>query len=347
MSQLNNLETLLTRIQKGRFLSVGRAGLDLYPEPVGTKTKDATHFSADLGGSAGNIAVALARHGKSAALVTVLSADPVGVFTKTRLEHYGVDTDCLRFSNGKHERLARNSLAIAETRPDDAEVVIYRNDAADLLLCEDDVASLDYDNTAALVVTGTALSADPSRKPVFAAARQANATGCPVIFDVDYRRDAWQSVEDAAHIGKAFAVLCDIVIGNDDEFDVLATGTKQDGMSYASELAGDVGLVLYKQGAAGCQTLYIDTEHKNKDITISKYGIFNVSIAKPFGAGDSFMGALLAALHAGVSLDDAVIRGSAAAAIVVSRAGCASAMPDKDTLDNFMAQNTASAFGAT
>jgi 5-dehydro-2-deoxygluconokinase len=347
MSQLNNLETLLTRIQKGRFLSVGRAGLDLYPEPVGTKTKDATHFSADLGGSAGNIAVALARHGKSAALVTVLSADPVGVFTKTRLEHYGVDTDCLRFSNGKHERLARNSLAIAETRPDDAEVVIYRNDAADLLLCEDDVASLDYDNTAALVVTGTALSADPSRKAVFTAVRLANAAGCPVIFDVDYRRDAWQSVEDAAHIGREFAVLCDIVIGNDDEFDVLATGTKQDGMSYASGLAGDVGLVLYKQGAAGCQTLYIDTEHESNSLTVSKYGIFNVSIVKPFGAGDSFMGALLAALHAGVSLDDAVIRGSAAAAIVVSRAGCASAMPGKDTLDNFMAQNTASEFSAT
>lgn len=347
MPQLNDLETLLARIQKGRFLSVGRAGLDLYPEPVGTKTKDATHFSADLGGSAGNIAVALARLGKSAALVTVLSADPVGVFTKTRLEHYGVDTDCLRFSDGEHEKLARNSLAIAETRADDAEVVIYRNDAADLLLCEGDVASLDYNDIAALIVTGTALSADPSREAVFVAARQANAAGCPVILDVDYRRDAWQSVDAAAHIGREFAVLCDIVIGNDDEFDVLATGTKQDGMSYATKLASDVGLVLYKQGAAGCQTLYINTEHENKDITISKYGIFNVSIAKPFGAGDSFMGAFLAALHAGISLDDAVIRGSAAAAIVVSRAGCASAMPDKDTLDNFMAQNTASAYGAS
>lgn len=348
MSQLNILETLLPRIQKGRFLSVGRAGLDLYPEPVGTKTKDATHFSADLGGSAGNIAVALARHGKSAALVTVLSADPVGVFTKTRLEHYGVDTDCLRFSDGKHEKLARNSLAIAETRPDDAEVVIYRNDAADLLLSEDDVASLDYNHSAALIVTGTALSADPSRKAVFTAARLANAAGCPVIFDIDYRRDAWQSVDAAAHVGREFAVLCDIVIGNDDEFDVLATDTNQDGMSYATGLASDVGLVLYKQGAAGCQTLYIDNKiHENNSLTISKYGIFNVSIAKPFGAGDSFMGAFLAALHTGISLDDAVIRGSAAAAIVVSRAGCASAMPDKDTLDNFMAQNTASAFGAT
>ena len=78
---------------------------------------------------------------------------------------------------------------------------------------------------------------------------------------------------------------------------------------------------------------------------MSKYGIFNVSMAKPFGAGDAFMGAFMAALHSGVSLNDAVIRGSAAAAIVVSRPGCASAMPDKDTIDAFMAQNKASAYG--
>lgn len=346
MPTFTHLDALLERIQKGRFLSLGRAGLDLYPEPIGTKTSDATSFSADLGGSAGNIAVALAKLGKNTSLVSVLSADPVGAFTKVRLEHYGVSADCLRIADGDDERLARNSLAIAESRPDDAEVVIYRNDAADLLLRKDDVVSIDYKGVAALIVTGTALSANPSREAVFAAARQANAVGCPVIFDIDYRRDAWQSGDDAASVGREFTALCDIVIGNDDEFDVLATGTNNDGVTYASGLASDVSLVLYKQGAAGCQTLYIDKQ-KNKDnsLTISKYGIFNVSMAKPFGAGDAFMGAFMAALHSGVSLNDAVIRGSAAAAIVVSRPGCASAMPDKDTIDAFMAQNKASAYG--
>ena len=348
MPRFIHLEALMARIQKGRFLSVGRAGLDLYPEPVGTKTKDATSFSADLGGSAGNIAVALARLDKSVSLVSVLSADPVGVFTKTRLLHYGVDTDCLRFADMADERLARNSLAVAETRPHDAEVVIYRNDAADLLLRIEDVALLDYKGTAALIVTGTALSANPSREAVFAAARQANADGCPVVFDIDYRRDAWQSVEDAAHVCREFTTLCDIVIGNDDEFDVLATDINLAGATYASDLASDVGLVIYKQGAAGCQSMFMNKkEHKDQSLTISKYGIFNVSIAKPFGAGDSFMGAFLAALHTGIGLDDAVVRGSAAAAIVVSRPGCASAMPDTDTIDSFMAQNNASAYAVT
>ena len=347
MPTFNNLDAMLVRIQKGRFLSVGRAGLDLYPEPIGTKTCNATSFSADLGGSAGNIAVALARLEKNVSLVSVLSADPVGAFTKTRLEYYGVVTDCLRLADEAHERLARNSLAVAETRPDDAEVVIYRNDAADLLLRKDDVISIDYKGVAALIVTGTALSANPSCEAVFASAKLANEAGCPVVFDIDYRRDAWQSVEDAASVGKEFTALCDVIIGNDDEFDVLATSTNHDGVTYASDLARDVSLVLYKQGAAGCQTFYKDKlKHKDESLTVSKYGIFNVSMAKPFGAGDSFMGAFMAALHSGVQLSDAVIRGSAAAAIVVSRPGCASAMPDKDTIDAFMAQNTASAYDA-
>ncbi|MBT6123233.1 MAG: carbohydrate kinase [Candidatus Puniceispirillum sp.] len=348
MPTVKHLDALLARVQKGSFFAIGRAGLDLYPEPIGTKTKDATSFNADLGGSAGNIAVALSRLGKDVSLVSVLSADSVGAFTKTRLEHYGVGTDYVRFADKGHERLARNSLAVAETRPDDAEVVIYRNGAADLLLCTEDVVSLDFKGASALIVTGTALSANPSREAVFAAASQANTDGCPVVFDVDYRRDAWQSVEDAACVGRKFTSMSDIVIGNDDEFDVLATGTNQTGLAYATELAGDVGLVLYKQGAVGCQAFHIGKQkHKDMPVTVSKYGIFNVSIFKPFGAGDSFMGAFLAALHTGVPLDDAIVRGSAAAAIVVSRPGCASAMPDKDTIDTFMAQTTVSAYGAT
>ncbi|MGB0718666.1 MAG: PfkB family carbohydrate kinase, partial [Alphaproteobacteria bacterium] len=57
---------------------LGRAGMDLYPEPVGTKTRDAVSFRADLGGSAGNIAVALARLGVRTGLIAPVSADPAG-----------------------------------------------------------------------------------------------------------------------------------------------------------------------------------------------------------------------------------------------------------------------------
>ena len=110
---------VIASLQKGRFLVVGRAGMDLYPEPAGTRITEALSFVADLGGSAGNIAVAIARHGKDVGLVSVLSDDAVGRFVASKLAHYGVATDHLHFTD---EPMSRCSLAIAESRPDDANV---------------------------------------------------------------------------------------------------------------------------------------------------------------------------------------------------------------------------------
>ena len=60
-------------------------------------------------------------------------------------------------------------------------------------------------------------------------------------------------------------------------------------------------------------------------------------VVDPTGAGDSFLGAFLAALAQGEALRAAVLRGSAAAAMVVARVGCAPAMPDRAELDTFIA----------
>ena len=45
------------------FLVIGRAGMDLYADPPGTRIEEATQFTAALGGSSANIAVALTRQG--------------------------------------------------------------------------------------------------------------------------------------------------------------------------------------------------------------------------------------------------------------------------------------------
>jgi 5-dehydro-2-deoxygluconokinase len=71
----------------------------------------------------------------------------------------------------------------------------------------------------------------------------------------------------------------------------------------------------------------------------SQYGIFNVEAIKPTGAGDAFNGGFISSLYNGLSLEDAVIRGSANAAIVVTRVGCSSAMPNNQELEKFINQN--------
>ena len=211
------------RLASGPIYCLGRAGIDLYPEPAGVSTEQANNFKADMGGSAANIAVALSQQGKMSALLTVFSDDQVGRYVQTRCAQYKVDTVHCRIQKG----LFRNSLAIAETKPRDASVVIYRNRAADLELNIDDVSSVNFSVAGGLVVTGTALSGDPSGLAVNFAISEAKNANCPVIFDIDYRADAWETARHASRRMASEVVHADVLVGNDDEFSILCSGDKK------------------------------------------------------------------------------------------------------------------------
>ena len=182
------------RITKGAFLVLGRAGLDLYADPPGTRIEEARVFFPALGGSAANIASAITRLGSHASLVTTLSNDAVGRYVVAQLKHYGVATDHVRFIKGEE----RTSLAVVETRAENCQSVLYRNNAADFALTVQDVSALDYQNAAALIVTGTSLAIEPSRSASFEAFKRARAASCPVILDIDYRPYSWSSRDEAA-----------------------------------------------------------------------------------------------------------------------------------------------------
>ena len=68
-------------------------------------------------------------------------------------------------------------------------------------------------------------------------------------------------------------------------------------------------------------------------------GIYPVKPLKPTGAGDAFMGSLIGALLKNYDLQKAIEIGSAAAAIVVTKVGCAPAMPNLDEVLDFMKNN--------
>ena len=315
----------LSRLGGKRFLVLGRAGMDLYPDPPGTRTQDARQFFACLGGSSGNIAAALARQGARVSLLSKLSEDAIGRFTRAELAKYGIDDRYVSVAGGD----ARTTLAFAETRVEDHQSVIYRNGAADFSLNLDDVEQVDFAACDALIATGTALAAEPSRSAVFQAFKVAQAAGVPVILDIDYRPYSWPSLEVAAATYGQAAALCDVVVGNDVEFGVLA-GDAAKGLARARDMAASTAqIVVYKRGEDGAVTFANDTEHRT--------GIYPVTALKPTGAGDAFMGSFVCALADGRDLREAVLRGSAAAAIVVGRVGCAPAMPTPAELDDFLA----------
>lgn len=309
------------------FLIIGRAGMDLYADPPGATIETATAFTTALGGSSANIAAGLCRQGMRAALVTCASDDAVGRFCRAQLTAYGIDDQYVRSVGGE----ARNSLALVETRVQDTQSVIYRNGAADFEMAEEDVADLPYHTFLALVTTGTVLAAEPSRSAAITAFEKARAAAVPIVFDIDYRPYTWLSAEEAEQVLSHAASYCDIIVGNDEEFGFMAGGHHK-GLSKARALANDTAkIVVYKMGEKGAITINRDGEFRT--------GIFKTQALKPTGAGDAFMAGFLGGLATGLPVPGAVERGSAAAAIVVSRVGCAPAMPTADELAQFLSTN--------
>jgi 5-dehydro-2-deoxygluconokinase len=311
------------RIALNRFLVLGRAGMDLYADPPGTRADEAEQFSTALGGSAANIAVGLVRLGAQASLLTTVSDDAVGRYVGLQLQNYRVATTHVGMVRGEQ----RTSLAVVETRNVDTQSVIYRNNAADFELSQAQVRAIDYDQFGALVITGTALAEEPSRSSTFLAMELAREARLALILDIDYRPYSWRDPDEAASINRRAVEFCDA------EFEVVF-GRR--GRQEAQALARDHGrTVIYKMGEKGSFAFREDT--------VLETGIYPVEALKPTGAGDAFMAGFATGLARGFDLKASVLRGTAAAAIVVTRVGCAPAMPSPVELDAFMAEKIVSA----
>jgi 5-dehydro-2-deoxygluconokinase len=304
---------------------IGRAGMDFYPDPPGTKTEHATQFFACLGGSSANIGVAITRLGGQADLVTCVSDDAIGRFALNELDKYGIGRAHVRSVGGE----ARNSLAVVETTIEDHQSVIYRNGAADFEMTSADVEAVDYASYSALITTGTVFAAEPSRGAAFRGFEIAKAAGLPLIFDIDYRPYSWPSAQVAAEVYSRAGAMCDVIVGNDVEFGFMA-GDYDKGLDKARDAgrAKAPRIAVYKMGEAGAITITPEGEVRT--------GIYRTDAFKPTGAGDSFMGGFVSGLAAGQNVRDAVLQGSASAAMVVARVGCAPAMPTRSRTGRFL-----------
>ena len=315
---------LIEGIKGNKFVVFGRAGMDMFAEPIGTKSEFAESFTSDLGGSSANICAGLCKLGSKASLVTSVSDDAIGRFCINRLNYYGVGTEYVKSVAGEF----RTSLAIYESCIDNFQNVIYRNGAADFEVKPSEMDEVDYSQFTALITAGTVFAGQPSCDATFRAFENARNQGIPVIFDIDYRPYSWPSPQVASEVLSRAGEESDMIVGNDEEFGFMAGGIDK-GLNKARDLASVANrLVIYKMGEEGAITLY-----NNEEI---RTGIFPADAIKPVGAGDSFMAGLLSSLASGYDLKNSVIRGSACASIVVSLPGCAPAMPDEDQLNNFI-----------
>ncbi len=324
-----SLEFLISKIKNNNFLLIGRAGVDIYPDPPGTKTEQAQKYVTHLGGSSANMGVQLSKFNGLCTILTRVSNDALGKFVLNQLDLYKLNKHLIKFEGNE----SRISLAIVETTLENHQSIIYRHNASDLFLNKSDIEKANIKNFECILITGTSLAAEPSRSAVLYALDIAELNNIPVILDIDYRPYTWESSNKAKEIYNLAAKKCSGIIGNDDEFGVLA-GHYDEGLNYAKKISINCDLVIYKMGEKGSIT-FADNKELIK-------GIFPVKPLKPTGAGDAFMGSLIGALLKNYNIDKALEIGSAAAAIVVTKVGCAPAMPDLDEVLNFIKNNNIS-----
>ena len=305
-------------------MTVGRVSVDLYAREQGVGFSEVETFAKSVGGSPTNVAVAAARLGRRAAVVTAVGDDPFGEYVRSALaERFGVDT---RFV-GTHPTL-RTPLAFAAMNPpEEPQLLFYREPAAPDMQIE--IGSIDRDavrSATILWISASALSAEPSRGT--ALALMGDRDRFTTILDLDYRPTFWRDEAEASAVIGAAIELAGTAVGNREECRV-AVGTGEPESAADALLARGCRLAIVKQGGAG---VLVASEGEREVVP----GL-RVPVVCGLGAGDAFGGALCHGLLEGWTPAECVRFANAAGAIVASRLLCADAMPDEGEVQALLA----------
>lgn len=298
-------------------LTIGRVGVDLYPMQDDLGLEDVATFGKYLGGSASNVAVAAARHGRRSAVITRSGDDPFGVFVRRELRRLGVSDEFVSSVPGLN-----TPVTFCEIFPPDRfPLYFYREPIApDLMIAPDELDAEAIRRASVYWSTVSGLSREPSRA-AHHAAWSARARAPHTILDLDYRPTFWASPEEARHQVAAALEQVTVAVGNLDECEI-AVGESTPHRAADALLDRGLDLAVVKQGPLG---VLAKTRTETVEVAPTE-----VRVVNGLGAGDGFGGALCHGLLAGWSLAQTIAFASAAGAIVAGRRECATAMPTSD-----------------
>jgi len=293
---------------------LGRIGYDLYAVEHNRPLAEVEHFERDLGGSSANMAVGLSRLGLKVGIISAVGDDLLADYLIQRLQAENVDTRFVRRVAGFN-----TSLCLTEVWPPNRfHQVFYRAKPADsqIALTEDGVQAV---RQAKMFVTnGTNLASEPARTAASKALQAAHAGGATTVLDIDYRASSWTSPAEAGRAAAGVLSSVDVVLANEEEL-ALLTGTDDPDTQIRSVLAAGPKLLVQKLGARGVAAHTMTGKHSAPSRT--------EKLVCAIGGGDGFASGFLYALYRGYELPRALEYGNAAAAVVVGRVTCSSAMP--------------------
>jgi 2-dehydro-3-deoxygluconokinase len=241
-------------------------------------------FDAQVGGAEANVAVSLSRFGHTAAVVSTLPESPLGRACAGELRRHGVQTDAIRFGDG---RMGLYFLTHgAGHRP--AEVLYDRGGSA-FAAAPADV----YDWSALLTgcswlhVSGiTPAVSDSAGEAAMRAMTAARQKGVKISFDCNFRARVWGArAQQAPAVLRKLCEQADLIFGDDRDFAFMLSGNT-DAAFEAFENLQWVACTSRARHSVDTQELSGCLRSRRDTYTTRPYSLY--SIVDRIGAGDAF-----------------------------------------------------------
>lgn len=323
------------------LITIGRSSVDLYGAQIGGRLEDMGCFQKYIGGSPTNIAAGTARLGLKSALITRVGDEHMGRFIREELVREGVDPGGIVTDPERLTALVLLGIRDQEQFP----LIFYRENCADMALCEDDIVEDFIAGARSIVVTGTHLSNPRTEAAVLKALDLARKHGARTALDIDYRPNLWglsghgdgenRFIASEAVTDKLQATLhhFDLIVGTEEEFHI-AGGTTDTIAALRAVRAVSEATLVCKRGAAGA-VAFENEIPDSLDDGIAGQG-FPIEVFNVLGAGDGFMSGLLKGWLDDEDWPTALKYANACGAFAVSRHGCTPAYPSWTELQFFL-----------
>lgn len=324
------------------IITLGRAGIDLNTTILNAPFEDVPSFEKSIGGSPANIVQGSARLGLKSAFIGKVSGDGMGEYILNDFTKQGIETSGIVIDRTG----AKNCLAITEIISSEESgtyessnkegfrhgTYLYREKTADMLISKEEISEDLISKSKTILLSGTAFSTNPSRDAMFKAMEYAKKHNTKIVLDIDYRPFGWKDLKEASECYQKICSMCDIVIGNREEFDVVEFTTMKDNKdnSRSAKAFLDMGaeLVIVKDGAKGSDAYLPDG-------TVISCGTIPTKAVKTFGSGDAYASGLMYGILRDKGILYAMQLGSACASIVLQQINCAPAMPNLENAEKY------------
>jgi 5-dehydro-2-deoxygluconokinase len=322
------------------LITIGRSSVDLYGAQIGGRLEDMGSFDKYIGGSPTNIACGTSRLGLRSAVITGVGDEHMGRFIIEQLQREGVETSGVKIDPDRLTALVLLGIRDEEQFP----LIFYRENCADMGLCEDNIDPDFIRSARAVVATGTHLSNPQVEAATIKALNIARDAGLQTALDIDYRPNLWgvaghgdgesRFVESDAVTQKLQTTLhlFDLIVGTEEEFHI-AGGSTNTIEALRAVRGVSAATLVCKRGAAGAVAFTGDIPD-SLDAGEAGPG-FPIEVFNVLGAGDGFMSGLLKGWLDGETWPVALKYANACGAFAVSRHGCTPAYPSWEELQFF------------